>query len=134
MNDKLDEQLLGRDLKSSCLDIGLGRQLKPPATTHVDVDMTGREFQSKDDDKDISEVTILSATVSSSSISLDALAIGREDDLEPMIVFAHKHLPKALGRLRDRIFVKAEGSLVWDDEGRQVLDFTCGLGVTNLGQ
>jgi predicted acetylornithine/succinylornithine family transaminase len=30
-------------------------------------------------------------------------------------------------------FVRGEGSLLWDDAGRQYLDFLCGLAVTSLG-
>ena len=30
-------------------------------------------------------------------------------------------------------FVRGEGTLLWDDEGREYLDFLCGIGVTSVG-
>jgi 4-aminobutyrate aminotransferase len=43
------------------------------------------------------------------------------------------HLNKGVARITDGIMVKGEGSYVKYDDGRKYLDFTCGIGVTNLG-
>ncbi len=32
-----------------------------------------------------------------------------------------------------RVFVRADGCRVWDDEGREYLDFLAGFGATSLG-
>lgn len=42
-------------------------------------------------------------------------------------------LTKAVPHLVDSIFVKGEGTYVWDHNGRRYLDFTSGIGVTNTG-
>ena len=38
-----------------------------------------------------------------------------------------------MGRLVPGIMEKGEGSYVTYEDGRKMLDFTCGIGVTNLG-
>ncbi|KAF0684408.1 Aste57867_23643 [Aphanomyces stellatus] len=42
-------------------------------------------------------------------------------------------IAKGVGRLTDMVLTKGKGSFVWNTEGQKFLDFTCGIGVTNLG-
>ncbi|KAH9032434.1 acetylornithine aminotransferase [Lactarius pseudohatsudake] len=51
----------------------------------------------------------------------------------PPIEFAQRHVSKGLARLSEDVIERAEGSWVTFRGGRTVLDFTCGIGVTNLG-
>lgn len=48
--------------------------------------------------------------------------------------FGVKHVTKGLGRISEGIMIKGEGSYVTYDDGRKLLDFTCGIGVTGLGR
>ena len=43
------------------------------------------------------------------------------------------HVTKGLGRSTEGVIKKASGSRVQFYDGREMLDFTCGIGVTNLG-
>jgi len=47
--------------------------------------------------------------------------------------FGEKHVTKGLGRLTEGSMSKGEGSYVKFEDGRRMLDFTCGIGVTGLG-
>ena len=47
--------------------------------------------------------------------------------------FGTKHVAKGIGRLTHEVLQKGSGSYVTTVEGRKMLDFTCGIGVTNLG-
>ena len=51
-----------------------------------------------------------------------------------MHAFGVKHVTKGLGRITEGIMTKGEGSYVEYDDGRRMLDFTCGIGVTSLGE
>ena len=45
-----------------------------------------------------------------------------------------KHVTKGLGRITgDAVMVRAQGSWAEFEDGRRLLDFTTGIGVTNLG-
>eukprot|EP00051_Salpingoeca_urceolata_P011500 m.142686 g.142686 ORF g.142686 m.142686 type:complete len:151 (-) comp17144_c0_seq9:1330-1782(-) len=44
-----------------------------------------------------------------------------------------KHLVPGVGRMTSLVLSKGKGSWVWTDSGRKLLDFTCGIGVTNTG-
>lgn len=48
--------------------------------------------------------------------------------------FGRQHVAHGLGRLKDIVTVKGQGANLWTSEGRKFLDFTSGIGVTNLGQ
>ena len=48
--------------------------------------------------------------------------------------FGVRHVTKGLGRITNGIMVKGDGSYVEYDDGKRMLDFTCGIGVTNLGE
>ncbi|KAK6497834.1 hypothetical protein TWF481_012234 [Arthrobotrys musiformis] len=47
--------------------------------------------------------------------------------------FGVQHIAKGIGRLSNVVLTRGAGSFVWTDEGRKLLDFTAGIGVTNLG-
>ena len=47
--------------------------------------------------------------------------------------FGVNHITRGIGRISEGIMTKGEGSWVVYDDGRRMLDFTCGIGVTNLG-
>lgn len=51
----------------------------------------------------------------------------------PSVEFGQRHVSKGVGRLSEDVIEKAEGSWVTFRSGRVALDFTCGIGVTNLG-
>lgn len=55
-------------------------------------------------------------------------------NLSALLEGGRKHVTPALGRLHDHIIVKGQGAQVWDEEGKEYIDFTAGIGVTNLGQ
>jgi 4-aminobutyrate aminotransferase len=48
--------------------------------------------------------------------------------------FGRSHVSHGLGRLRDHVIVKGQGLELFTAEGKRLLDFTAGIGVTNLGQ
>lgn len=48
-------------------------------------------------------------------------------------VFGTKHVAKGVGRATDLVMVRGAGSYVTMDNDKTYLDFTCGIGVTNLG-
>jgi len=48
--------------------------------------------------------------------------------------FGVHHITKGLGRIKGGIVAKAEGSYVVYEDGQRLLDFTCGIGVTSLGE
>ncbi|KAI0705108.1 pyridoxal phosphate-dependent transferase [Cerioporus squamosus] len=50
-----------------------------------------------------------------------------------LVEFGQKHVTKGLGRVVEAVMQKGEGSYVTLGDGRKMLDFTCGIGVTNLG-
>lgn len=54
--------------------------------------------------------------------------------VDALLQIGDKHVNKGLGRLTEAIMVKGEGSYVTLHDGRRMLDFTCGIGVTNLGE
>lgn len=44
-----------------------------------------------------------------------------------------QNIARGIGRLSDMVLSKGKGSFVWNTQGQKLLDFTCGIGVTNLG-
>lgn len=48
--------------------------------------------------------------------------------------FGTKHVAKGIGRLTQEVLESGSGSYVTTVEGRRMLDFTSGIGVTNLGR
>ena len=54
-------------------------------------------------------------------------------DYDSLVQFGQKHVTKGLGRQVEGIMTKGEGSYVTFGDGKKLLDFTCGIGVTNLG-
>lgn len=51
-----------------------------------------------------------------------------------LMEIGQKHVTKGLGRIAEGIMSTGKGSYVTFDNGKQMLDFTCGIGVTGLGQ
>lgn len=47
--------------------------------------------------------------------------------------FGIEHVARGIGRLSKEVLESGAGSYVTTTEGRKLLDFTCGIGVTNLG-
>ena len=45
-----------------------------------------------------------------------------------------QHVTKGLGRITEGIMTRGQGSYVEFEDGRRLLDFTCGIGVTGLGE
>lgn len=50
-----------------------------------------------------------------------------------LVDFGRKHVTNGLGRQIEGVMTKGEGSYVTFGDGRKMLDFTTGIGVTNLG-
>lgn len=50
-----------------------------------------------------------------------------------LVDFGRQHVARGLSRLMEEIIVSGEGSWVTLGDGRRVIDFSCGIGVTNLG-
>jgi 4-aminobutyrate aminotransferase-like enzyme len=50
-----------------------------------------------------------------------------------LVEFGQKHVMKGLSRTTDGVVTKAEGSYMHFADGRKMLDFTTGIGVTVLG-
>ncbi len=57
-----------------------------------------------------------------------------QTDYKALREFGQRHITKGLGRISEGIMIQGEGSYVKYDDGRKMLDFTCGIGVTNLGK
>ena len=55
-----------------------------------------------------------------------------ELNTEQMIAMGKENVMNTYGRL-PMALVKGSGSLVWDSDGKQYLDFVAGLAVTSLG-
>jgi 4-aminobutyrate aminotransferase len=53
--------------------------------------------------------------------------------LSKLSQFGTKHVAKGISRLSQEVLVEGKGSYVTTVEGRKFLDFTAGIGVTNLG-
>ncbi|KAI6033174.1 acetylornithine aminotransferase [Pisolithus orientalis] len=49
------------------------------------------------------------------------------------VAFGQRHVTKGIGRLTEAVMTRGEGSYVHFHDGLRLLDFTCGIGVTNLG-
>lgn len=53
--------------------------------------------------------------------------------LSKLAQFGVQHVAKGIGRLTPQVIESGSGSYVTMEGGRKMLDFTCGIGVTNLG-
>lgn len=51
-----------------------------------------------------------------------------------LVDFGRKHVTNGLGRQIEGVVTKGEGSYVTFGDGRTMLDFTTGIGVTGLGE
>ena len=54
-------------------------------------------------------------------------------NISKLAQFGTKHVAKGIGRLSQEVLESGAGSYITTTEGRRMLDFTCGIGVTNLG-
>ncbi|KAJ3011333.1 hypothetical protein HKX48_006905, partial [Thoreauomyces humboldtii] len=50
-----------------------------------------------------------------------------------LLAFGSRHVGKGISRMTETIWSKGQGSWITSSEGKRYLDFTCGIGVTNLG-
>lgn len=50
-----------------------------------------------------------------------------------LVQFGQRHVARGVNRLANVVVASAKGSHVQLEDGRKLLDFTCGIGVTNLG-
>lgn len=48
--------------------------------------------------------------------------------------FGKKHVARGLNRAMDAVIKSGSGSYLEMEDGRKMLDFTCGIAVTNLGE
>ena len=51
-----------------------------------------------------------------------------------LVGFGQRHVTAGIARLTEGIMSKGEGSYLSFEDGRRMLDFSCGIGVTNLGK
>lgn len=56
-----------------------------------------------------------------------------QTDYTALRELGERHVTKGVSRITQGIMLRGEGSYVRYDDGRRMLDFTCGIGVTNLG-
>ncbi|MBP1763759.1 MAG: Acetylornithine transaminase [Firmicutes bacterium] len=64
----------------------------------------------------------------------EVMQLTREQNRENHRQFINPELVNMMGLLNfDKFFVRAEGTLVWDNEGNEYLDFLGGYGALNLG-
>ncbi|MGI6685541.1 MAG: aspartate aminotransferase family protein [Bacillota bacterium] len=64
----------------------------------------------------------------------EALAVTREQNRENHRKFINPELVKLMGLINfDKLFVRAQGASVWDEDGNEYLDFLGGYGALNLG-
>lgn len=57
-----------------------------------------------------------------------------DSDSQSLYQFGQQHITKGISRITEGIMMKGEGTYVVYDDGRRMLDFTCGIGVTGLGE
>ena len=50
-----------------------------------------------------------------------------------LLAFGKRHVARGLSRLKEDIIVSGKGSWVTLADGTRAIDFSCGIGVTNLG-
>lgn len=53
---------------------------------------------------------------------------------ENLVAFGQRHVTAGIGRLTEAVMSKGEGSYLSFEDGRRLLDFSTGIGVTNLGK
>lgn len=68
----------------------------------------------------------------SASFTRDARGIATSSD--NLVTFGQRHVTAGIGRLTEAVMSKGEGSYLTFEDGRRMLDFSCGIGVTNLGE
>lgn len=53
--------------------------------------------------------------------------------MSSLAAFGSKTVARGVGRFTDLVLEKGSGAYITTDTGRQMMDFTSGIGVTNLG-
>lgn len=61
-------------------------------------------------------------------------ARGMATSSDNLIAFGQRHVTAGIGRLTEAVMSKGEGSYLSFEDGRRILDFSSGIGVTNLGK
>jgi 4-aminobutyrate aminotransferase len=51
-----------------------------------------------------------------------------------LVQFGQRHVTRGVGRMANAVIASGKGSHVQFRDGRKLLDFTCGIGVTSLGE
>ncbi|KDQ57466.1 hypothetical protein JAAARDRAFT_35178 [Jaapia argillacea MUCL 33604] len=77
--------------------------------------------------------TLSTATAKSASSPTHQKTQTRTMATSSLSEFGQKYVNKGLGRLTEAVITKGQGSYIDLDDGRHMLDFTSGIGVTNLG-
>ncbi|CAO1635573.1 unnamed protein product [Parajaminaea phylloscopi] len=72
-----------------------------------------------------------SATASFTTSSSQAASSSTQ--VSEVASFGEQHIARGVSRLTTNVLKKGSGTWVWNDQGRKILDLTCGIGVTNLG-
>lgn len=82
--------------------------------------------------------TIIISTSSSTNTTLrcpnNASARAMASSSSSLVSFGQQHVTQGLERVVEDVFEKGEGSYVTMKSGRTMLDLTCGIALTNLGQ
>ncbi|KAG9316635.1 acetylornithine aminotransferase [Chiua virens] len=60
-------------------------------------------------------------------------ARGMATSSDSLVAFGQRHVTAGIGRLTEGVMSKGEGSYLTFEDGRRILDFSAGIGVTNLG-
>lgn len=76
-----------------------------------------------------STTTTTTAMAPSASFTTSAPAAQTSE----LAAFGEQHVARGVSRLTTNVLKKGSGAWVWNDQGRKLLDLTCGIGVTNLG-
>jgi len=58
---------------------------------------------------------------------------GMATSSDDLVGFGQRHVTAGIGRLTEAVMSKGEGSYLSFEDGRRLLDFSAGIGVTNLG-
>ena len=79
-------------------------------------------------------LSYLSSTIAHTSATECSLRISRNHSILFLFLCLYPALRPFLARLNEHdVSLCVVGSLLWDEEGNEWLDFACGIGVTNTG-
>ena len=66
--------------------------------------------------------------------AIRTMASSSSQSHDSLVKFGEQHVTAGLGRIVNAVLTKGEGSYVTLGDGRKLLDFACGIGVTSLGE